>query len=356
METKRLPNFELLRIIAMLMIVMLHLLGNDHGNVLSKTVPYSAAYYVTWLIEALCIVGVNCYALISGYFLIESSFSWKKALRLAVIVWFYAILLFLVGVICKWLPLNLKTIFTAMTPITGRAYWYISVYFGLYLLSPFINILIRNLNRKQLRNLIVLCIVLFGILPTILPVYDMLLSGGGLGLAWFCTLYFIAAFIRLYGIEKIGTIQLTKWTWLIVYFCFALLIWISKIMIAKVTDVALGYTIGTSVFYQYESPLCLGESVALFMFFKDLKINRGWIIQKTAGLTLGVYLIHDNPTLRGKLWELVSPNVEGNILVFIAKLLIILVGIYIACSVIEWIREMLFNRIPLFVNNKSSNE
>ncbi len=45
---KRGANFELLRIISMMMIVMLHLLGNDHGNVLSKTQEFSAAWVVTW--------------------------------------------------------------------------------------------------------------------------------------------------------------------------------------------------------------------------------------------------------------------------------------------------------------------
>lgn len=62
---KRSANFELLRIVSMMMIVMLHLLGNDHGNVLSKTTEFSAVWIITWGIEAFCTVAVNCYVLLS---------------------------------------------------------------------------------------------------------------------------------------------------------------------------------------------------------------------------------------------------------------------------------------------------
>ena len=61
-------NYEILRILAMLMIVSLHYFSK--GGLLSSPIsnPISATGYTVWLLEAFCLVAVNVYVLISGYF------------------------------------------------------------------------------------------------------------------------------------------------------------------------------------------------------------------------------------------------------------------------------------------------
>ena len=72
MAVKRQANFELLRIVAMMMIIILHYL-NKGNLVTAYTTDSSAVNYTAHLIQAFCIVSVNCYVLLSGYFLVESS-------------------------------------------------------------------------------------------------------------------------------------------------------------------------------------------------------------------------------------------------------------------------------------------
>lgn len=58
-------------------------------------------------------------------------------------------------------------------------------------------------------------------------------------------------------------------------------------------------------FYMYNSPTILLASIALFIFFLNLKINSDKIknlIQYIAPSTLGVYLIHEHPLIRSQLW------------------------------------------------------
>ena len=200
---KRNANFELLRIVSMMMIVMLHLLGNDHGNVLSKTQEFSAAWVLTWGLEALCTVAVNCYVLLSGYFLVGAKdledidpngkplrFHWRKVLDICVTVWFYTFVFFIIGYVLGWVGVSRTSLLHLVTPITGRTYWFVSVYLGMYILSPYINKLIKSLSEIAHRRLILVCIALFSVLPTILPIYDTFQSGGvsdWFGLA-FCTL------------------------------------------------------------------------------------------------------------------------------------------------------------------------
>jgi len=57
----------------------------------------------------------------------------------------------------------------------------------------------------------------------------------------------------------------------------------------------------------------------------------------------GVYIIHENPSIKGKMWELVSPGIEGNVVVLILKLFGIVLGITVTCMAIERGRQMLFS-------------
>ena len=64
---QREANFELLRIVAMLMIITLHYL--DKGGILPKPdAAFTTAGYMAWGLEAFCVPAVNVYVLISAYF------------------------------------------------------------------------------------------------------------------------------------------------------------------------------------------------------------------------------------------------------------------------------------------------
>ena len=76
---KRKIGVEYLRIVSMLLIVANHFLL--FTGVLDNVKPFTISYYIVSLLEAIGYVGVDCYVLISGYFLIQSKFSWKKVLE-----------------------------------------------------------------------------------------------------------------------------------------------------------------------------------------------------------------------------------------------------------------------------------
>lgn len=82
MRAKRQANFELLRIVAMLMIIVLHYL-NKGGLLVDYTSDRTGVNYAAHLAEAFCIVAVNCYVLLSGYFLVESAWKPERVVSLA---------------------------------------------------------------------------------------------------------------------------------------------------------------------------------------------------------------------------------------------------------------------------------
>ena len=87
----RMANFELLRIIAMLMIIVLHYIvkGNMSAELYDDG---SAENHLWWLIEAFCNVAVNAYVLISGYFLVNARWKVSRLISLICQVLFYSIL------------------------------------------------------------------------------------------------------------------------------------------------------------------------------------------------------------------------------------------------------------------------
>lgn len=96
--------------------------------------------------------------------------------------------------------INIESIIKIFIPILGQTWWFISVYFALYLLAPYINKLIENINKIELERLIFIGLVIFVIWPSIsidgliIPIN----KDSSYGLYNFIMLYIIGSYIRLY--------------------------------------------------------------------------------------------------------------------------------------------------------------
>lgn len=86
----RQANMELLRIIAMFMVVVLHYLSKGQA-IVPMTEDTGVLNLSLWFIEALCIVTINLYVLISGYFLLEAKWKFSRLLNLWFQVMFYSL-------------------------------------------------------------------------------------------------------------------------------------------------------------------------------------------------------------------------------------------------------------------------
>lgn len=80
-------GIDALRIVAMMMVLILHLLASI--DVLSLENHGSASYNVGWLLEIAAYCGVNCYALITGYVCCDGTFRYERVVSLWFQVVFY---------------------------------------------------------------------------------------------------------------------------------------------------------------------------------------------------------------------------------------------------------------------------
>ncbi|MDF2865671.1 MAG: hypothetical protein K0R72_483 [Clostridia bacterium] len=336
METKRNIGLDLLRIISMLMIVMLHYLGK--GGALS-TAYGTSTNYLSWIIEAFCIVAVNCYVYITGYFLVNSNFKIKKILKLWGQVLFYSLSIYFVLLFTNLIDFNIKEMIVSFMPIITKQYWFITVYILLYILSPFLNVMIKNLSKKQFKSLIFILVFVFCICTTLLDPKYILDSTTGYGIIWFICLYFIGAYIRLHH-NKDDKKNIYN---LLIYFVITVMVIFSRLIITYIFQRYNFNIIDELRFYQYNSISIFISSLFLFIYFKNLNITnnifKGFIL-KIAPLTLGVYLIHDHVQMRVAMYNNIlhtTNYLSGNKFLVVAVISVIF--IFSVCIVIEYLRH-----------------
>mgnify|MGYP003308699248 FL=1 len=174
----------------MMMVVMLHYLGK--GEILpALTEELNLNGYVAWGMEALCIVAVNVYMLISGYFLVNSGFKVSRLVELVCQVLFYSILveviLIATGLVSTEV-LAINRILELVIPLQMEHYWFITAYIIMYLFSPILSTAVHHMEQKQLRNTIIALLVFFSLSKSLLPVQLMIDNKGYDGI-WFICVY-----------------------------------------------------------------------------------------------------------------------------------------------------------------------
>ena len=274
---ERESNIEILRIIAMLMIVLLHAnyasLGEPNRNDI-LTAPFSSFWRV--FSEQLCIVGVNVFVLISGWFGIKPSTKGLCSIVFQVLFW--GILIFLLGIGFK---LDIPYNETAKVFWFGSYYWFIIAYVVLYILSPVLNAFIEKASPKQFIT------VLIGSFSSEF-IYGWIVFSEeynqGYTVVSFISLYLLARFIRLYSTKLKST---KAHTCILLYGLFSLIP-------AFVSFVGIKNGWKTLHPIYYSSPFVISAAVFFFLFFSKLSF-KSKAVNWMACSTFSVYLIHLHP-------------------------------------------------------------
>ncbi|GKX67546.1 acyltransferase [Inconstantimicrobium mannanitabidum] len=333
-KKQREMNLELLRIISMVMVVTLHYMS--HGSGLSQNKVYSVNWFFSWTIDTLSMVSVNCFVLISGYFLVQSKFKLKKIIQLWLQVLFYSIGIYIILAATGLINFNIIDFGSSCLPVLLSQYWFAQMYIALYIFSPFLNILIHSLNKNQMRNLLMILFFMLSLCPTILPFGTTVEKGGGYSITHFMFLYLIASYIRLYWNSNKRNYH---------YICGYLLL-ILFLLVSRLVLPLIGLSYLLCTFYQYNSLPVILASICLFMFFRGISIKNNIvnkIVKSISGLTFAVYLIHDNNFIRNTLYkEILHTTSFGNTPLFIPITISSIVGVFVVCIFIDSIRYRIF--------------
>lgn len=152
LKKERNSNLELYRIITMMLIVAHHYVVNS-GLIQvmpnSETTNNSIFLYIFGMWGK---TGINCFMLITGYFMCKSNITIRKFLKLLLEVEFYKIIIYFIFIISGYEAFTLKGCIKSLLPITSVASGFTSCFLLFYLCIPFLNILIQNLTKEMHKN------------------------------------------------------------------------------------------------------------------------------------------------------------------------------------------------------------
>lgn len=348
METKALrkSNIELLRIISMLLIVMSHC-----DELFGLADLYSTSLGINKIItDWLHIggqIGVGCFVLISGYFLIDAQFSIKRLIVLAGEVWFYTITSWLIWVVISLFHGNFNLyecigeIKYTFFPILFSHYWFVSAYFILIILSPFINKFLLSLSRDEYRNFIVVIVVLFVILDGGIPLVFQGISEGRL--LPVLLMYIFAGYIKRFVNEKnIGCIK----HYICAIICY-LLLFLSFYFLTFWGQIRNnGWVLENRYFYRdLNSPLVVLICIELFIGIINTDIRPSKLINEIAKCTFGVYLIHTNRLVSKFLRYCFPIYLEKRSLLIFLYSISAVITIYLGCTLIDLIRRKTIEKV-----------
>jgi len=299
---QRASNFELLRILSMLMIIADHYVVNSNLRSLFNIHQIDGNMIFLQLLGSGGMIAVNCFTLITGYFLSNGNWRFTKVLRLVLEIWFYRIVLNLILYFCGYgeyftFRYLIKTAFSFVFNVNEG---YVSSMLGMYLLIPYMNKLIRAIDRKQLFLLLCLLVLVYSVIPTLL-LRDTLHY-----IVWLCTVYLFGAYIqkypsRIFESRKVG----------ILGFLFSAGLVIASILAFD----AFGEQF-SEITYDFlcsqpnKFPIFL-EAVFLFLFFKNISLKNSRVINLFAASTFGIVLIHGNSApMRQFIWFDLFQNVS----------------------------------------------
>ncbi len=343
-KNKRDSNIELLRIIAMVMIVAHHFLV--HGGFQIASIGFTNKLWLQLLYSG-GKIGVNIFILISGYFLISSEkVKLDKLFKLILQILFYSIIIYIIFVCLGIESFQVKSFFHNL--LGYPVWWFARSYLILYLIHPYINKLLNGMDKKAHLKLVLYSTLVFSIIQTIvvLPFDDG-------DIVWFIHLYVAGSYIKKYN--PLSNVKFNK------LFGTAILIYLFSFITVIILDLVSVHIKALLTFetYLFEMETITAFLIAVFMFLAFSRLNIGFskFINIVASSTFGIYLIHDNEIFRKFLWgTLFKTATYSDTLLLIPYSLLVIIIVFVVCSVIELIRIYVFEKQYMKLVTKITNK
>lgn len=338
-EKVRLSNIELLRIIAMFLVLVVHAdffsLGKPTAHDISAA-PLPS--FTRFFFQSLSILCVDVFVLISGWFGIKPTFN-------RVASFLFQCFFFLIGIYVVCLVLGLEVL--SVKGIAGCFFlngwnWFIKAYIGLMILAPVLNVFIERATERQLRNLLI-CFYVFQTLYGWVSGAAAFFVGGYSTMS-FIGLYMLARYVRLYP---------SKYTQKSPVFDFAVFF----VIIMLQAIIAFCFLWSSGYMFSYVSPLVILSALYLLLLFSKLHIQSK-VINWIAISSFAVFLLHTNPNLCKPYFipviKQIYAHFSGPMCLFV--IFLFLLSVFISAIFIDKFRVAIWNLVKDKMILPSSND
>lgn len=315
-------NHELLRLIAMYMIVLIH--ANMYLGSFCSGMSFTI---FNGIVNGICNAGVSCFILISGYYGIR--FSIGKLVKMECMMITYSVLELIILCILQPDQMHgaalLEQMIKSLFPFFTRKYWFYSSYVVLFLISGYVEKFIESIKKKEFEILLGICLLIFSVAPTF--IYFEVVPDNGKGLIQMLMVYMIGRYIRIYRDDL--KIPLAK-LWIVLLLC-----WV-------VNGISHEIPLQIGGIYHH---LCKDNSVTniilamiLFLLFKRINF-RAVVINKISVHIFAVFALNNT------LVNLILPVAGKYLNKFgFVGFLVCVVGIQLLCISIGTVRMLICDR------------
>lgn len=349
-DLTRNTNIEILRIIAIIMIIMHHYAS--HG--FDVNLPYGFNKYYIDIISLFGKVGVNIFFLITGYFMINYKTKRNKIIKLITKTIFYSYTLTVLSILFSKadIILDFKTFLKCIFPVSTYHYWFISTYILLIIISPFLNQVLEHFSKKTMDKYICFFIIIWSIVPTFLRFIDITYDFNNL--TWAALLYLIGGYLRKYPLSNRINFKI-----------FFILTFFS-LCISCICLNYLGHILNnnfillhTRYFSSISSFFVLSCSISLFGYYINKPNCNNVYINYIAKTTLGIYLIHDHILFKYVIWNLIFNCMEyfySNVLILHSFITVLFVFCFSASAdfLIHLLSQQIINYLLTIKSKKST--
>ena len=336
MSDRKYSNIDLLKIVSIFLIISHHFIYDARVlNLVDETNLFYKFLYIGGKL------GTAVFVLITGFFLSKKDFEIKRILKLILKTDIYSYIFLIIYFCFFGTKVGLVEIIKCLLPVIGNRYWFVTAYVVLYFLTPYINIVIEQVDRRKF----ILLLVLILLLESILPMFGMKYASNGV--VAFILYYLIGAYIRKFDL-KVFKNNIFNF---VAFFFFYFAMYVSVIIIYNLSSKVHFLVDKQFYFTQIASFPVIMCATFLFLFFKNISIAKNKFLSVIASSTLGIYLIHDNFFLKKTLFPYCFSFINQSDYYILYSLLFIFLVI-IVCSIVD----VLFSKIiDLCINSKKEH-
>lgn len=316
MKKQRSSNFELLRLLAMMFVLIVHadfiaFGAPDVADWARRPVGVVSQY----VFECLAICCVDVFVLISGWFGIKFSFRKFSAFFFQVV--FFSAGLFLVAAVVT--PQKAFTIegIKSVFLLNGGDYWFVKAYMVLMILSPFLNAFCDHASRCEFKTVLTTYLMVMFVYGWLEPASVSFAMNGCTTLS-FVGLYLIGRYMHIhrpaftsYSMRKDG----------LAYLAISVIMMLACLFLLKH---GLRPTLNSRLL-NYGCPLVILAAMYLLLFFSKWNFSSRFV-NRVSVSCLAVYLFHCNLFIFPIYKDLVrKANEMGGALMILAFLLLVYV-------------------------------
>ena len=346
---RRDSGIELLKIFAIFFIVISHVVQTLTSE--NRNLPYSS--YIIDISRATTdiqniillffryfgIWGNSLFFICSTWFLLKSRvYKKKKWFFMFIEIWVVSIVILMITYILLHGNISKNILIKSIFPTLFGNNWYLTCYLLFYPIHPFLNRVIKQMNKTELFRVASCLSVLYIFLDFIKADWFF----PSILILWL-TIYFIMSYMQKYLMKYADNL---KWNILLLVLNFAC--FVSIVLLTEVGGLHFSFLSGKMMHWINNcNPFLIFMSIAMFNIARNIHFKNRFI-NYISGLSLLIYIIHENLILRTyyrpAIWNYVYNNYGYDYVVgwvFILTIIIFFFGVFVAAIYAETIQKIM---------------